>query len=106
MCLLWVIPMRDLLPLLKRHPQLYHKACSQVVPKVLMDYLTIDPLEVSSLSHLLHSLSAALHDHILSALHAPLMRKAKSTKIGGSSTPCSSMQVSFVDSFALWLPRC
>ena len=48
MCLLWVIPMRDLLPLLKRHPQLYHKACAQVVPKVLMDYLTIDPLEVSS----------------------------------------------------------
>ncbi len=47
MCLMWVIPMRDLLPLLKRHPQLYHKACSQVVPKVLMDYLTISPLEVS-----------------------------------------------------------
>lgn len=46
MCLMWVIPMRDLLPLLKRHPQLYHKACSQVVPKVLMDYLTINPLEV------------------------------------------------------------
>ena len=53
MCLLWVIPMRDLLPLLKRHPQLYHKACSQVVPKVLMDYLTISPLEVSSHTHLL-----------------------------------------------------
>ncbi len=48
MCLMWVIPMRDLLPLLKRNPQLYHKACSQVVPKVLMDYLTISPLEVSS----------------------------------------------------------
>ena len=44
MCLIWVIPMRDLLPLLKRHPQLYHKACSQLVPKVLMDYLTISPL--------------------------------------------------------------
>ncbi len=44
MCLMWVIPMRDLLPLLKRHPQLYHKACSQLVPKVLMDYLTISPL--------------------------------------------------------------
>ena len=48
MCLMWVIPMRDLLPLLKRHPDLYHKACSQVVPKVLMDYLTINPLEVRS----------------------------------------------------------
>jgi hypothetical protein len=47
MCLIWVIPMRDLLPLLKRHPQLYHKACSQLVPKVLMDYLTISPLTVS-----------------------------------------------------------
>ena len=46
MCLLWVIPMRDLVRLLKRNPQLYHKAFSQVVPRVLMDYLTISPLEV------------------------------------------------------------
>ena len=56
MCLMWVIPMRDLLPLLKRHPDLYHKACSQVVPKVLMDYLTINPLvsiRPKLLSHLL-----------------------------------------------------
>ena len=54
MCLMWVIPMRDLLPLLKLYPELYHKACSQVVPKVLMDYLTINPLEVciSTLIHL------------------------------------------------------
>ena len=76
MCLLWVIPMRDLLPLLKRHPQLYHKACSQVVPKVLMDYLTINPLEVSSHTHLPYCLgacSAAFHGYTDTRMHAPSM---------------------------------
>ena len=81
MCLLWVIPMRDLLPLLKRHPQLYHKACSQVVPKVLMDYLTISPLEVSSHTHLLDYLcacSAAFRGHLNAELHFPPHRTLES----------------------------
>ncbi len=46
MCLLWVIPMRDLLPLLRRNPGLYHKAVQQAVPNVPFDYLAINPIGV------------------------------------------------------------
>lgn len=46
MCLLWVIPMRDLLPLLRRNPALYHKAVQQAVPAVPFDYLAINPIGV------------------------------------------------------------
>jgi hypothetical protein len=45
-CLLWVIPMRDLLPLLRRHPVLYHKAVQQAVPNMSFDYLKINPIGV------------------------------------------------------------
>jgi hypothetical protein len=57
MCLLWVIPTRDLLPLLRRNPGLYHKAVQQAVPSVSFDYLAINPIGVSHPpeSPLLHS---------------------------------------------------
>lgn len=47
-CLLWVIPMRDLLPLLRRNPMLYHKAVQEAVPSMSFDYLTINPIGVSN----------------------------------------------------------
>ena len=46
-----------MLPLSKRHPQLYHKACSQPVPKVFMDYLTISRLVGLSKVGLDHALA-------------------------------------------------
>ncbi|BDA50689.1 probable potassium/sodium hyperpolarization-activated cyclic nucleotide-gated channel [Coccomyxa sp. Obi] len=44
MCLLWVLPTRDLLPLLRRKPTLYHKAVLQAVPGMQFDYLAVDPI--------------------------------------------------------------
>lgn len=41
MCLLWAIPLRDLLPLLRLNPTLYHKAVQQAVPSMSFDYLKI-----------------------------------------------------------------
>ena len=38
--------MRDLLPLLRRHPVLYHRAVQQVVPAMSFDYLKINPIGV------------------------------------------------------------
>ncbi|CAL8465088.1 g4623 [Coccomyxa elongata] len=43
-CLLWAIPTRDLLPLLRRKPTLYHKAVLQAVPGMQFDYLAVDPI--------------------------------------------------------------
>ncbi len=45
-CLLWAIPTRDLLPLLRRKPTLYHKAVLQAVPGMQFDYLAVDPIAV------------------------------------------------------------
>ena len=45
-CLLWVLPTRDLLPLLRRKPALYHKAVLQAVPSMPFDYLAVDPIAV------------------------------------------------------------
>ena len=36
-------PHARLLPLLRRHPNLYHKAVQQVVPSMSFDYLKITP---------------------------------------------------------------
>lgn len=47
MCLLWVLPIRDLLPMLRKNPQLYHRAISQALPKYAFDYLQINPIGVS-----------------------------------------------------------
>lgn len=41
MCLLWAIPLRDLLPLLRLNPTLYHRAVQQAVPSMSFDYLKI-----------------------------------------------------------------
>lgn len=46
MCLLWALPMRDLLPLLRKTPTLYHKAVQQALPKYYFDYLLINPIQV------------------------------------------------------------
>ena len=35
--------MRDLLPLLRQHPQLYAKASQQALPTHMFDYLAISP---------------------------------------------------------------
>jgi hypothetical protein len=43
--------MRDLIPLLRKHPTLYHKAVQQAVPKVMFDYLAINPVGVSRRAH-------------------------------------------------------
>ena len=48
MCLLWVLPMRDLLALLRRNPTLYHRAIQQALPKFVFDYLQINPIGVCS----------------------------------------------------------
>lgn len=40
--------MRDLLPLLRRNPTLYHKAVQQVVPAMSFDYLKINPIGVGA----------------------------------------------------------
>lgn len=47
MCLLWVLPTRDLLPLLRQKPTLYHRAVQQAVPSMAFDYLAINPIGVS-----------------------------------------------------------
>ncbi len=39
--LLWQLPMRDLLGLLRKHPDLYRSACRQAVPSVHFDWLAI-----------------------------------------------------------------
>ena len=39
--LLWQLPMRDLLGLLRKNPDLYRSACRQAVPGVHFDYLAI-----------------------------------------------------------------
>ena len=39
--LLWQLPMRDLLGLLRKHPDLYQRACRQAVPSAHFDYLAI-----------------------------------------------------------------
>ncbi|CAL8463823.1 g3357 [Coccomyxa elongata] len=44
MCLLWVLPTRDLLPLLRQKPTLYHRAVQQAVPSMAFDYLAINPI--------------------------------------------------------------
>ncbi len=46
MCLLWCLPTRDLLPLLRRHPTLYHRAVQQALPNHVFDYLQINPVGV------------------------------------------------------------
>ena len=39
--LLWQLPMRDLLGLLRKNPDLYRSACRAAVPGVHFDYLAI-----------------------------------------------------------------
>ena len=46
MCLMWVLPTRDLLPLLRQKPMLYHRAVQQAVPGMAFDYLAINPIGV------------------------------------------------------------
>ena len=42
-CLLWAVNVRELLVLLKAHPQWYAKAAQQAAPGFSFDYLTMDP---------------------------------------------------------------
>ncbi|KAK9807740.1 hypothetical protein WJX72_007807 [[Myrmecia] bisecta] len=42
-CLLWELRLRELLPLLNRHPDLYARASTQAVPSHQFDYLAINP---------------------------------------------------------------
>ncbi len=44
MCLLWVIPLRNLLPRLRRQPALFHRVVQQAMPHMAVDFLKFSPM--------------------------------------------------------------
>ena len=62
MSLLWVVPLRNLLPLLRAQPPLFHRAVRQAMPHLSVDYLMFSPPTVRSgfsSSHMRHHRHAA-----------------------------------------------
>ena len=46
MSLLWLLPLRNLLPLLRRQPALFHRAVRQAMPHLSIDFLRFSPMAV------------------------------------------------------------